>query len=121
MKFCSVSQKLSMGNCEKLVGKKRINSFLLLKRANASMRLMYQSIPSITILPSSNPQGNFWSNPRGWGFPKTPYFDKFYTFSPFSRPYSLMQVSISSITISLPRAPLKICTKNLPPHWRQTS
>ena len=75
---------------------------MLFKRANALMRFMYQSVSSITIPPSGNPQANvqnlpnpaswanFWSNPRGLGFPRIPYFNKFYTFSPFLRPRSLI-------------------------------
>ena len=66
-----------------------------------NISVMYQSVPSVTI-PSGNPQANFQkasnpdplgkffvSNPRGAGFPGTFNFNKFYTFSPYSRPQSI--------------------------------
>ena len=70
------------------------------------LSFMSQSIPSITIPPSGNPRenfqnlsdpshpGKFLSDVRPLGFPGTLYFDKFYTFSPFSRsqPYEYLQI-----------------------------
>ena len=42
----------------------RTNSFLLFKRANASMRFMYQSIPSVTIPRPGNPRENCQNLPN---------------------------------------------------------
>ena len=101
MKFCSVSPKLSMRSCEKTcLQQKIINSFLLFKRENASMRFMYQSVPSVTIqttqanfqnLPNLSHRSKFFGQtPGGRASLGSPYFNKFCTFSPFLRPQSLI-------------------------------
>ena len=64
MKFCSVSRSCQREVVKNLSTTKRINSFLFSKRANASMRFMYQSIPSVTIPPSGNPRANFQNLPN---------------------------------------------------------
>ena len=85
LKFVGQFQIASLTSYIRFDTKKVLNNGAI----NFSYSAMYQSIPRVTTFPPRQPPGKSLKTAKsrpGPGFPGTPYFDKFHTFSPFSRP-----------------------------------